>query len=248
MNFKNLNLINPIIRAATEAGYSKPTEIQSGSIPQILMGRDILGYAPKGTGKTAAFSMPVIQLLKKSSPEHKEVRTLILTPTQELGIQIEENFRVYSKYLPLSLLTIHDGTSQGNQLAALRIRVDVLITTPAALLDLINQRHINLSKIEILVLDEADRMLDMGFVNDVKKVIKLIPQKRQTLLFSSTISENIRKFADMLLNNPMEIKASPVSSTAKIVDQSVFLVEKKEKTDRLYNACSPNKYFNTITK
>lgn len=247
MNFKNLNLINPIIRAATETGYSKPTEIQIGVIPQILMGKDILGFAPKGTGKTAAFAMPIIQLLKKSAPEHKEIRTLILAPTQELAIQIEENFRIYSKYLPLSQLTIHDGTSQGNQLAALRIRVDVLITTPSALLDLINQRHINLSKIEILILDDADKMLETSFVNDVKKVIKLIPQKRQTLIFSSTISENIRKFAGMLLNNPVEIKASPISSTEAIIDQPVFLVEKKEKTDRLYKV-NPTKYFNTITK
>ncbi|MBK1895600.1 DEAD/DEAH box helicase [Chryseobacterium paridis] len=242
MNFKNLNLINPIIRAATEAGYSKPTGIQSEAIPQILAGRDIIGVAAEGAEKMAAFAMPVIQLLKKNSPDHKEIRVLILAPTQELAIQIEENLTVYSKYLPLSQLTIHDGTSQGNQLAALRIRVDVLITTPTALLDLINQRHINLSKIEILILDEAHKMLNPAFVNDVKKVIKLIPQKRQTLLFSSTMSENIRKFADIALSNPMEIKASPITANLQVA-----LVEKKEKTDRLYQA-NPTQYLNTITK
>ncbi|ASK32285.1 DEAD/DEAH box helicase [Chryseobacterium sp. T16E-39] len=241
MNFKNLNLINPIIRAATETGYSKPTEIQSGAIPQILKGRDFLGFAPKEKGKIAAFAMPVIQLLKRSSPEHKEIRTLILTPTQELAIQIEEDFRIYSKYLPLSQLTIHDGTSQGNQLAALRIRVDVLITTPTSLLDLINYRPINLSKIEILVLDEADKMLDPSFVNDVKKVLKLIPQKRQTLLFSSTVSDKIRKFADMLLNNPTEIETASISRTEKDIEQPMIPVEKKAKTDRLYTI-NPTQY------
>jgi len=244
MNFKNLNLINPIIRAATETGYSKPTEIQADVIPQILMGRDILGFGPKEPGKTAAFTMPVIQLLKKSAPEHKEIRTLVLTPTQEIAVEIEEDFRIYSKYLPLSQLTIHDGTSQGNQLAALRVRVDVLITTPTALLELINQRPISLSRIEILVLDEADKMLDTNFVNDVKKVIKLLPHKRQTLLFSSVISDKVKRFADPLLSNPVEIKPTPIEKNA---DHTVIPVGKKEKTDRLFSA-DPLQYFNIITK
>ncbi|MET3530643.1 ATP-dependent RNA helicase RhlE [Chryseobacterium flavum] len=233
MSFKNLNLINPIIRAVTEAGYSKPTEIQYTAIPHILAGRDIIGCAQTGTGKTAAFAMPILQLLKKHTPEHKEIRTLILTPTRELAIQIEENFAVYSKYLPLSQLSVYGGVSAGGQLAALRKRVDILVATPGRLLDLVNQRHIDLSKIEIFVLDEADRMLDMGFVNDVKKVLKLIPQKRQTLFFSATMPGSIRKFAESILSNPVEVTVTPVSSTAQGIKQSVYFVEKRDKTGLL---------------
>lgn len=235
MNFNNLNLINPIIRAVTEAGYSKPTEIQSKAIPLILEGKDIIGCAQTGTGKTAAFAMPVLQLLKKNNPNHKEIRTLILTPTRELALQIEENFKIYSKYLPLSQFSIFGGVSQGSQISALRKKVDVLIATPGRLLDLSNQGYVDLSKIEILVLDEADRMLDMGFVNDVKKILKLIPQKRQTLFFSATMPVSIRKFADTILNNPIEISVTPISSTAKTVKQSVYFVEKNKKTELLIN-------------
>lgn len=205
MSFKNLNLINPIIRAVTEAGYSKPTEIQSSAIPHILMGKDIIGCAQTGAGKTAAFAMPVLQLLKKNAPEHKEIRTLILAPTQELAMQIEEDFKLYSKYLPLSQFTIFEGVSKGSQLAALRKTVDVLIATPGRLLDLVDQRHINLSKIEILIIDEGDKMVELGFTNDVKKIVKMIPQRRQTLFFSSTMSEETKKFAGYLLNNPVDV-------------------------------------------
>ncbi|HCN52188.1 MAG TPA: DEAD/DEAH box helicase [Chryseobacterium sp.] len=233
MSFKNLNLINPIIRAVTEAGYSRPTEIQRTAIPHILAGRDIIGCAQTGTGKTAAFAMPILQLLKRYNPEHQEIRTLILTPTRELAIQIEENFGIYSKYLPLSQLSVFGGVSIGGQLAALRKRVDILVATPGRLLDLVNQRHIDLSKIEILVLDEADRMLDLGFVNDVKKVLNLIPKKRQTLFFSATMPVSIKKFAGTILNNPVEVTVTPVSSTAQTVKQSVYFVEKKDKTDLL---------------
>jgi len=208
MNFKNLNLINPIIRAVTETGYSQPTEIQSSAIPHILVGKDIMGCSPSGTGKTAAFAMPVLQLLKKRAPEHKEIRTLILTPTRELVTEIEENLKLHSKYLPLSQLSIYEGVSLGGQLAALRKTVDVLVATPGRLLELTSQRHIDLSKIEILILDDTDTMLEMGFVNDVKKVAKLISQKRQTLLFSATMSDNIRSFASTILNNPVEIIVS----------------------------------------
>ncbi|UKB82449.1 DEAD/DEAH box helicase [Chryseobacterium sp. MEBOG06] len=210
MSFKNLNLINPIIRAATEAGYSKPTEIQYAAIPSILEGKDIIGCAQTGTGKTAAFAMPILQLLKRHTPDHKEIRTLILTPTRELTIKIEDNFRLYSKYLPLSQLSVFGGVSAGSQLAALRKRVDILVATPGRLLDLVNQRHIDLSKIEILVVDDADRMFDLGLVNDVKKILKLVPVKRQTLFFSATISVALRKFADSLLNKPVDVTETPV--------------------------------------
>ncbi|WP_223599433.1 DEAD/DEAH box helicase [Chryseobacterium sp. GVT01B] len=230
MSFKNLNLINPIVRAVTEAGYSRPTEIQSTAIPHILGGRDIIACAQTGTGKTAAFAMPILQLLKRHNPEHKEIRTLILTPTRELAIQIEENFSIYSKYLPLSQLSVFGGISIGGQLAALRKRVDILVATPGRLLD---KRHIDLSKIEILVVDEADRMLDMGFVNDVKKVLALIPRRRQTLFFSATMPLSIKRFAASILNNPVEVTVTPVSSIAQTVKQSVYFVEKKDKTDLL---------------
>lgn len=233
MNFKNLNLINPIVRAVTEAGYSRPTEIQSVSIPHILAGRDIIACAQTGTGKTAAFAMPILQLLKRHNPEHKEIRTLILTPTRELAIQIEENFSIYSKYLPLSQLSVFEGVSISGQLAALRKRVDILVATPGRLLGLVDKRHIDLSKIEILVVDEADRMLDREFINDVKKVLTLIPRKRQTLFFSATMPVSIKRFAASILNNPVEVIVTPVSSTAQTVKQSVYFVEKKDKTDLL---------------
>jgi len=211
MSFKNLNLINPIVRAVTEAGYSKPTEIQYSAIPHVLAGNDVIACAETGTGKTAAFAMPILQLLKKHTPEHKEIRTLILTPTRELAIQIEENLNIYSKYLPLSKLSVFEGVSAGGQLAALRKRVDILVATPGRLLDLINQRHMDLSKIEILVLDDADKM-DVECVNDVKKILKLISQKRQTLFFSATMSMDIRKFGETILNKPVEVAVTPVSS------------------------------------
>jgi len=215
MNFKNLNLINPIIRAVTEAGYSRPTEIQYSAIPHILAGRDVAVSADRGSGKTAAFAMPILQLLKRQTPDHKEIRTLILTPTSELAIQIEEDLKIYSKYLPLSQLSLYEGVSIGSQLAALRKRVDVLVTTPGRLLDVENLRHIDLSKIELFVLDDADKMLDMGFINDIKKVLDLISQRRQTLFFSATMSGSIKHFAQMILNNPVEIIVGPVSSAIK---------------------------------
>ncbi|MCT2406789.1 DEAD/DEAH box helicase [Chryseobacterium antibioticum] len=235
MSFKNLNLINPIVRAVTEAGYSKPTEIQYAAVPPILAGRDFIGYAQTGTGKTAAYAMPILQLLKRNTPDHKEIRTLILTPTRDLVQQLEENFKVYSKYLPLSQLSIFGGVLSGSQLAALRKRVDILIATPERLLNLVSQRHIDLSKIEILVLDEADRMLDMGFADDVKKILKLISQKRQTLFFSATMPSDVRKFADTMMNNPVEVTVDKIPSPLQSVNQSVYFVEKTKKTDLLIN-------------
>lgn len=235
MSFRNLNLINPIVRAVTEAGYSKPTEIQYAAVPPILAGRDFIGYAQTGTGKTAAFAMPILQLLKRNTPDHKEIRTLILTPTRELVQQLEESFKVYSKYLPLSQLSIFGGVLSGSQLAALRKRVDILIATPERLLNLVSQRPIDLSKIEILVLDEADRMLDMGFAEDVKKILKLISQKRQTLFFSATMPSEVRKFADAMMNNPVEVTVDQIPLPLQCVNQSVYFVEKTKKTDLLIN-------------
>jgi len=233
MNFKDLNIIPPIMKAVTQAGYTKATEIQYQTIPHILNGNDVIGCAQTGTGKTASFAIPVLQLLDKNPSEKKGIRTLILTPTRELAIQISENFKTYATFLRLKHLAIFGGVPQGKQIAALDRGVDILIATPGRLLDLIAQGCIKLSQIEILVLDEADRMLDMGFVNDVKKILTKVPAKRQTLFFSATMPQEIRKFAQSILNNPKEINVTPVSSTAETVKQSVYYVEKAEKLDLL---------------
>ena len=233
MNFTDLNIIPPIMKAVTQAGYTKATEIQYQTIPHILNGNDVIGCAQTGTGKTASFAIPVLQLLDKNPSEKKGIRTLILTPTRELAIQISENFKTYATFLRLKHLAIFGGVPQGKQIAALDRGVDILIATPGRLLDLIAQGCIKLSQIEILVLDEADRMLDMGFVNDVKKILTKVPAKRQTLFFSATMPQEIRKFAQSILNNPKEINVTPVSSTAETVKQSVYYVEKAEKLDLL---------------
>jgi len=233
MNFKDLNIIPPIMKAVNQAGYIQATEIQYQTIPHILKGNDVIGCAQTGTGKTASFAIPILQLLQEKPTSKRNIRTLILTPTRELAIQIEENFKTYGKFLELNHLAIFGGVPQGKQVAAIKRGVDILIATPGRLLDLIGQGCINLSGIEILVLDEADRMLDMGFVNDVKKVLTKVPAKRQTLFFSATMPQDIRKFAQSILNNPKEINVTPVSSTAQSVKQSVYFVEKTEKLDLL---------------
>lgn len=234
MNFTDLNLIDPIAKAIQEQGYTNPTPIQERSIPEILNGRDFLGCAQTGTGKTAAFSIPILQnLAKKDLRNNKNIKALILTPTRELAIQIEENIKAYGQYLPLKHLVIFGGVKQGNQEAALRKGVDILVATPGRLLDFIAQGIISLKNLEIFVLDEADRMLDMGFVHDVKRVIKLLPPKRQTLFFSATMPAEIQKLADSILNNPVKVEVTPVSSTAETIKQSVYFVEKEDKLDLL---------------
>lgn len=233
MNFKDLNIIPPIMKAVTQAGYIQATEIQYQTIPHILKGNDVIGCAQTGTGKTASFAIPILQLLQERPTSKRSIRTLILTPTRELAIQIEENFKTYGKFLSLKHLAIFGGVPQGKQVATIKKGTDILIATPGRLLDLIGQGCINLSEIEILVLDEADRMLDMGFVNDVKKVLTKVPAKRQTLFFSATMPQDIRKFAQSILNNPKEINVTPVSSTAQSVKQSVYFVEKTDKLNLL---------------
>lgn len=195
MNFKELNLIPPIMKALDLAGYTVPTDIQYHSIPHVLKGSDIIGCAQTGTGKTASFAIPILQLLQQKPSTQKKTRALILTPTRELAIQISDNFEMYGKFLPLKHLAIFGGVPQGKQITALNKGVDILIATPGRLLDLMQQGILSLSQIELLVLDEADRMLDMGFVNDVKKVLAKVPKKRQTLFFSATMPQDIRKFA-----------------------------------------------------
>ena len=229
MNFTDLNIIQPILKAIDEAGYTSPTEIQSQSIPLVLEGNDLIGCAQTGTGKTASFAIPILQLLHQKPKQGKAIRTLILTPTRELAVQINDNFTLYGKNLPIKNTVIFGGVSQNAQVNAIRNGVDVLVATPGRLLDLISQGIIKLNQIEILVLDEADRMLDMGFVNDIKKILKKVPEVRQTLFFSATMPKSIRKFANTILNHPKEINVTPVSSTAETIQQSVYFVEKTEK-------------------
>ena len=232
MTFKDISLIEPILRALKETGYENPTPIQEKAIPAILSGRDLLGCAQTGTGKTAAFSIPILQLLHKSD-NIKGIRALILTPTRELANQIGECFDAYEKYTGLKHTVIFGGVSQAAQIRALKSGVQVLIATPGRLLDLQSQGFISLKGLEFFVLDEVDRMLDMGFIHDIKRLLKLIPQKRQTLFFSATIPQEIKGLADSLLTNPIKVEVAPVSSTADIIEQSVYFVEKKDKIDLL---------------
>ncbi|HAC21758.1 MAG TPA: DEAD/DEAH box helicase [Porphyromonadaceae bacterium] len=232
MTFKELSLIEPILKALKQTGYENPTPIQEQAIPVILSGRDLLGCAQTGTGKTAAFSIPILQQLYKSD-KTKGIKALILTPTRELAIQIGECFDAYEKYTGLKHTVIFGGVAQKPQTDALRQGVQVLIATPGRLLDLQSQGFISLKGLDFFVLDEADRMLDMGFIHDIKKVLKLIPAKRQTLFFSATMPPEIEKLASSMLTNPAKVEVTPVSSTVEIIDQSVYYVEKKEKKDLL---------------
>lgn len=233
MNFTDLHLIEPIAKAIQDQGYINPTPIQEKSIPEILKGKDFLGCAQTGTGKTAAFAIPILQNLTNNKTPNRHIKALILTPTRELAIQIEENINAYGKYLPLKQLVVFGGVKQGNQEAALRKGVDILVATPGRLLDFISQGIISLKNIEIFVLDEADRMLDMGFVHDVKRIIKLLPQKRQTLFFSATMPAEIQKLADSILHQPVKVEVTPVSSTAETIKQSVYFVEREDKLNLL---------------
>ena len=233
MNFSDLKLIEPISKALQEEGYEKPTPIQQQSIPEILKGRDLLGTAQTGTGKTAAFAIPILQNLHQKNIRNNQIKALVLTPTRELAIQIEESFNAYGRHLPLRTLVIFGGVKQGAQEAALKKGVDILVATPGRLLDFIGQGIISLKNLEIFVLDEADRMLDMGFVHDVKRVVKLLPQKRQTLFFSATFPKEIQDLADSMLTNPVRVSVTPVSSTADTIQQSVYFVEKEDKLNLL---------------
>ena len=232
MLFQDLNLIEPILRALKTEGYTTPTPIQEQSIPIILQHKDLLGCAQTGTGKTAAFAIPILQLLYQDRLQHKEQKTIkaiILTPTRELAIQIAESFAAYGKHTGLKHLVIFGGVSQNPQVDALRRGVDILVATPGRLLDLMNQRFVNLEHIKMLVLDEADRMLDMGFVHDVKKVIAKVPAKRQTLFFSATMPKEIQQLADTILTRPEKVEVTPVSSTADTIQQQLYYVEKNDK-------------------
>lgn len=229
MDFNNIGIIAPILRAIQEVGYTKPTAIQQQAVPEVLAGKDLIGCAQTGTGKTGAFAIPVIQLLTLKPNTNKKPRALILVPTRELAIQIDQSIEAYSKYISVKHLVIYGGVSQVQQVARLNKGIDILVATPGRLLDLVNQGHINLSAVQHLILDEADNMLDMGFIHDLKKILKLVPQKRQTLFFSATMPKAIRKLADSILDHPVEINVTPVSSTVEKISQSVFFIEKTEK-------------------
>ncbi len=229
MTFKELNLIEPILKSLKEQEYHSPTPIQQQAIPLALKGKDLLGVAQTGTGKTAAFGIPTLQLLSQQKNSQRGIKSLILTPTRELAIQIEESLNAYGKYTRINQAVIFGGVSQVNQVKQLKKGVDILVATPGRLLDLMNQGYINLKSLEIFILDEADRMLDMGFLNDVKKVIASLPQKRQTLFFSATMPPEIQKLAKMLLKDPAKVEITPESSTVEKIEQSVYFTNKPDK-------------------
>ena len=249
MLFKELHLIAPILKALETEGYTEPTPIQEQSIPHILRGKDLLGCAQTGTGKTAAFAIPILQnllLQQKEDAHNPNIKALILTPTRELAIQIDESFDAYGKHTGLRHAVVFGGVSQFQQTNELRRGVDILIATPGRLLDLIAQKFINLKNIKMFVLDEADRMLDMGFIHDVRKVIALLPQKKQTLFFSATMPPEITRLSSSILTNPVRVEVTPVSSTAENVDQHIYLVEKNDKRQLLIHLLKNNTIQNAL--
>ena len=242
MSFKHLNLIEPLLKALDNEGYTIPTPIQEQAIPIILDRKDLLGCAQTGTGKTAAFALPILQLLcedtagitEETRPGgHRPIRTLVLTPTRELAIQIDESFAAYGKYTGMKHTVIFGGVPQHQQVQALQKGVDILVATPGRLLDLIDQRYVNLQHIRYFVLDEADRMLDMGFIHDVRKLLTKLPAKKHSLFFSATMPPEIQKLANTILINPSKVEVTPGSTTAETVQQSIYFVEKKDKRSLL---------------
>jgi len=243
MKFVELDLVDPILRAVEYKGYENPTPIQEQAIPVVLENNDILGIAQTGTGKTAAFAIPIIQSiykLNKNRSGKPRIQALIVTPTRELAIQIDDNIRDYNKYTNLRHSVIFGGVKQGKQVDTLRRGVHILTATPGRLLDLINQGFISLNDLKIFVLDEADRMLDMGFIHDVKKLIKIIPRKRQTLFFSATMPENIISLSKSILTDPVRIEIAVRSSPTENVEQSLYYVDKTNKLDLLIHLLEDN--------
>jgi ATP-dependent RNA helicase RhlE len=237
MPFQSLNIIEPILKSLKEEGYTVPTPIQKQAIPIILNGSDLSGCAQTGTGKTAAFAIPILQLLStnKSNEKKRKIRSLIVTPTRELAVQIDESFRAYGRHTGLKSTVVFGGVNQNPQVEALRAGIDILVATPGRLLDLMNQGHLSIKEIEIFVLDEADRMLDMGFIHDIKKIIAVLPRKRQSLFFSATMPDDITKLAGTILSHPIKISVTPVSSTVDIIQQYVYFVDKGNKNALLLN-------------
>lgn len=234
MTFQELGLTEPILTSLTAEGYTQPTPIQAQSIPVLLQGKDLLACAQTGTGKTAAFALPIIQqLTKENAHKEKGIKALIITPTRELAIQIDDSFAAYGRNTRLRHTVIFGGVTQGKQVNDLRSGIDILVATPGRLLDLISQGIIHLNTIRHFVLDEADRMLDMGFVHDVKRIIKLLPVQRQSLFFSATMPDNIKALADTILRDPAKVEVTPVSSTAETIQQAIYFVDKTDKYELL---------------
>ena len=237
LSFKNLQLIEPLLEAIVSKGYTKPTPVQEQAIPVILNKRDLLGCAQTGTGKTAAFAIPLLQLMEERrrtmAAREKKLRLLVLTPTRELAVQVEESFRAYGRFLQFRSAVVFGGVSQYQQVSALRRGVDILVATPGRLIDLLNQRHLSLDQVEFFVLDEADRMLDMGFVHDVKKIISQLPVKKQSSFFSATMPQEIKQLAGLLLRNPVKVEVIPQSSGVDMIQQSLYYVDKKNKSSLL---------------
>lgn len=234
MSFKSLNLIEPILRSLTQEGYETPTPIQKEAIPHVLSGADLLGCAQTGTGKTAAFTIPILQLLAaEKTSGNRKIRSLIVTPTRELAIQIDESVKAYGRFTNLRSAVIYGGVSQNPQILTLKRGVDILVATPGRLLDLMNQGFISLRDIKIFVLDEADRMLDMGFIHDVKKLIAALPSKRQSLFFSATMPPEITKLSSSILRHPARVEITPSATTVEIIDQSVYFIDKGNKSKLL---------------
>ena len=235
MKFDELGLIEPLLKALRDKNYEEPTEIQRKAIPPALVRKDILGGAQTGTGKTAAFALPILQLIyqREKTASKPKIRALIVTPTRELAIQIDDNIKAYSKHTFIKHAVIFGGVKQGKQVDALKKGVHILTATPGRLLDLISQRIISLDDVKVFVLDEADRMLDMGFINDIRKLLKLLPEEKQTLFFSATMPPDIRKLSKDILKNPEFIEVTPVSSTAETIQQYVYFTNKDLKKDLL---------------
>jgi ATP-dependent RNA helicase RhlE len=242
MPFKSLHIIEPILKSLNEEGYTKPTPIQSAAIPIILKGTDLMGCAQTGTGKTAAFAIPILQLLTTRTTQEKrrKIRSLIVTPTRELAIQIGESFNAYGRHTGLKTIVIFGGVNQNPQVNALRNGVDILVATPGRLLDLVNQGFISLRDVEIFVLDEADRMLDMGFIHDVKKIIAILPKQRQSLFFSATMAPEIVKLAGTILHHPSKVEVTPSASTVDTINQKIFYVDKADKNSLLLHLLKDN--------
>jgi ATP-dependent RNA helicase RhlE len=249
LTFKELHLVAPILKALETEGYTTPTPIQEQSIPHILRGKDLLGCAQTGTGKTAAFAIPILQnllLQQKEDAYNHDIKALILTPTRELAIQIDESFAAYGRHTGIKHAVIFGGVSQFHQTNELRRGVDILIATPGRLLDLIAQRYVSLQGLKMFVLDEADRMLDMGFIHDVKKIIAKLPEVRQTLFFSATMPSEITKLSSSILSNPVRVEVAAVSSTAENVDQHIYLVEKNDKRQLLIHLLNNGTVHNAL--
>ena len=236
MTFKSLGLSDALLKAIEEKGYTTPSPIQEKAIPHILNGKDVLASAQTGTGKTAGFTLPVLQYLSETKhPKYRPVRALVLTPTRELAAQILENVREYSTHLDIKSTVVFGGVKASGQIKILRQGVDILVATPGRLLDLHSQKAVSFNRIDVLILDEADRMLDMGFARDLNKIISFLPQKRQNLLFSATFSNEIKKLASGILKNPVMVEAAPQNSTAEMVSQRAYLVDKGKKTQVVTN-------------